>query len=295
METRAETVTDRLHSLQKDMQEASEELQLIARRLISFRAKRTEAQALVDGENKAAQSTTIAAPQDPTAAAQILDLQATVATLVSALAAQAPGIVQSMPPQMLANIAGMAATAQQQQQQQQQQHFTTAGGTPTTPQPATMNNGIGTAPMQQPQPQQQLAALVSQVPTPARASPEVAAQAPQLAAAEGPSTRGETLGVSKTAIKRGFKAQGRTRGGAISSMDEDPEVSDEEVAAQLRSFAEAGAARAAAAQQEATLLASASFPTVHPQTQEGISMPPPTSAEMAAGTAAVAQAPQHPQ
>ena len=198
---------------------------------------------------------------------------------------------------MLANIAGMAATAQQQQQQQQQQHFTAAGGTPTTPQPATMNNGIGTAPMQQPaqQPQQQLAALVSQVPTPARASSEGAAQVPQLAAADGPSTRGATLGVSKTAIKRGAKVLGRTRGGAISSMDEAPEVSDEEVAAQLRSFAEAGAARAAAAQQEATLLASASFPTAHPQTQEGISMPPPTSAEMAAGTAAVAQAPQHPQ
>jgi len=104
LEGRAEVVGTRIIEMEKEMAEAKEEMELLARRVIMFRTQQDAVRKLVAGKAKP----TVQTGSDQQAE-QIQQLQNTILSLVQALAAQAPTVVQGMNPQILATLTAQAA------------------------------------------------------------------------------------------------------------------------------------------------------------------------------------------
>jgi len=108
IQARAEAVTASLSELQKQAQDSQDELQILAKRIILFKAKRTKVEKLLTASALPTVSLSDEQQQQSIAAAQVAQLQQTLVGLMSVLAVQAPAVVQSMDPAVLAGLAGNA-------------------------------------------------------------------------------------------------------------------------------------------------------------------------------------------
>jgi len=242
MQTRAEVVADRLTEITKEADEMKAELELIAKRTIVFKGKRAQAQALVDGETPSTVSPELAASQN-----QITNLQATLATLMQVLATQAPTVIQSMPPSMLANLTGPTTGAAQGAPPQLAAPVAISQAVVPSVQAAALPvASLHPGPGLQPAQGGGLAQAVARTPTPTRASSTASVALAGAGVARGTARKAaivgaKTLGVRKAAIK---DAAVRQRVPA----DDDEELNDSDVQAQLLAYHQAAASRAAAAE-----------------------------------------------
>ena len=211
MQTREATITERLIDLDKEKSECETELTLLAARIAHFKQRRNEVQA-----SMMPPPTTVRIAEDNEqsikTSAQLAQMQMALASLVSALATQAPSVVQSLPPAVLQGLAATMATA-----------------APTT-QASPPQLGIGMAPVQPAQAMAPQTPVVAPHGAPPAAAPltggppvalgYAAVTAAQVAAVPTPlkpsahggaaghrTSGGACLGVRRKAIKSAMKEQ----------------------------------------------------------------------------------------